>query len=108
MLRYRSLASVLGCVMGFIKALNKGQYWHETGTPGGLTPFALPNTSLGQGQENIDIYQLLAAEANKDEVTAEEKKILNSTSLIPPRTLNYSLKMMKAFTTVLKLGGETH
>ena len=67
---------------------------------------SIPHTLNGSGQENININQLLAAESNKDDLSSNEKKILNSLTISPPRTINYAIKMLAAYTSVLKLGGD--
>ena len=92
-------------LVSFIKALQKGTYHYETGQPGGLTPMAIPNTLAGSNQENTDIRQLLAAEANKEDISSQERKILNSNGISPPRTINYALKELKAYSSVIKQGG---
>ena len=89
-------------LIGFIKSFHKGQYYYESGKPGGFTPMAIPLTKHGSGQENINIPQLLAAEENKDDMSVDEKKFLTSNSISPPRTMNYCLKMVQAFDPVLK------
>ena len=90
----------------FIKALHKGHYSYDAGQPGGLNIMSTPHTLNGSGQENFNINQLLAAESNKDDLSSNEKKILNSSTISPPRTINYAIKMLSAYTSVLKLGGE--
>ena len=93
-------------MVGFIKSLHKGHYSYDTGKPGGLNIMSIPHTLNGSGQENININQLLAAESNKDDLSSSEKKILNSLTISPPRTINYAIKMLAAYTSVLKLGGD--
>ena len=66
----------------------------------------IPNTLRGLGQENVNIQQLLEAEHNKDDITTEEKKVLQSNTLAPPRTINYAIKMMSAHSSTIKAGGE--
>ena len=90
----------------FIKALNSGKYTHEIGKPGGLTPLSIPFTQMGSGQENHDIEQLLAMEANGDELSPQQKKILNLTSIHPPRTINYALRMAQGYKSTIKQGGD--
>ena len=92
--------------INFIKALQKGQYHYETGQPGNLSPMGIPNMLHGQNQENINIGQLLTAEANKDDLSPQEKKLLTATTIFPPRTINYAIKEVTAFTSVIKQGGD--
>ena len=51
---------------------------------------------MDQDTKNININQLLAAESNKDDLSSSEKKILNSATISPPRTINYAIKMLAA------------
>ena len=90
----------------FIKALNKGNYTHEIGKPGGLTPLSIPYTQMGSGQENHDIEQLLAMEANSEELSPQQKKILNLTSIHPPRTIDYASRMAQGYKSTIKQGGD--
>ena len=69
-------------------------------------PITIPFTLNGTGQENINTTLLLAAEERGEEMSKNEKKALNAQTINPPQTINYANKMMQAFTTVLKVGGE--
>ena len=73
---------------------------------GGLTPLAIPFTGYGKGQENFDTTQLLAVEERGDELSESEKKALNSQTISLPRTMYYASKMLQAWATIMKAGGD--
>ena len=95
--------------VNFTKALQSGSYTYSIGQPGNLTPMGIPHSLVGSNLGNIDVKQLLIAEEtnNKEDISTEEKTILNSTQIVPPDTIYSAMKMVNAYVTILKTGGES-
>ena len=92
----------------FTKALQSGSYTYPIGQPGNLTPMGIPHSLVGSNLGNIDVKQLLTAETNnKDDISTKDRTILNSAQIVPPDTTYSAMKMVNAFVTILKTGGES-
>lgn len=88
-----------------VKALNSGAYTYDTGKPTNLNPMCLPLTTKGSGQENLNLQQLLADYENGDDLSRDEKDVLTSKTIHPPRSINYAIKMLKSYVAVIGRGG---
>ena len=89
-----------------VKAINKGNYGGDQSKPTGFSPFSVAFSLNGSNQENFDTQQLLEAEERGDDLSEDQKTALKEGTIIIPRTVGFLLKSIKAFVTILSIGGE--
>ena len=85
----------------FQRAIQKGIWTFETGSPDNCCIMNLPSTLAGTPLENIDISKVLGSEDEKGRtLNDQEQSALFSSVTVPSRTFNFLMNKAKAWKTI--------